>query len=334
MKNVALIPARSGSKRIKDKNIYEVDGHPLLAYTICAARQTSIFSKIILVTDSIYYSEIGLKYGATSDYLRPKNISTEHSSDIEWLSWCVDQYGLGTDVRIFVLRPTSPLRQAETIVRAANTFSTAGSKYHSLRALSPATQHPAKMWTIRDETALPILPYSDGSGVPWHNLQKPSLPKVYIQNASLEIIDVENITTHGSLSGSRIMPFISEGYEGFDINEPEDLDQLHSLVSQGKCKLPKIILDKEMPMQSLRQGDQPTFLKPQDLGERPWGTEELLVLVPNKYMLKKLTIKKGFKGGFQYHRLKDECGVLISGSLLVRFDNGQGGVAERVIKSI
>lgn len=240
MKNVALIPARSGSKRIKNKNIYEIDNHPLLAYTICAAKQTGIFSKIILVTDCDYYSEIGLKYGATSDYLRPKNISTEHSSDIEWLSWCIAQYGLGLDVRVFILRPTSPLRQPETIIRAANVFSTAGSKYHSLRAFSPVSQHPGKMWTIRDDTALPILPYSDGNGVPWHNLQKPSLPKVYIQNASLEIIDVENITKYNSISGSRIMPFISEGFEGFDINEPEDIDQLHSIVSTGKCRLPKI----------------------------------------------------------------------------------------------
>ena len=85
-------------------------------------------------------------------------------------------------------------------------------------------------------------------------------------------------------------------------------------------------------MESLRYGEQPVFLEPQDLGERPWGKEELLVLVPQKYMLKKLTIKKGAKGGFQYHRLKDECGVLISGILLVRFDDGNGGVAERIIE--
>ena len=84
-------------------------------------------------------------------------------------------------------------------------------------------------------------------------------------------------------------------------------------------------------MVELRKGEKPKFLKPEDLGERPWGKEELLVLVPNKYMLKKLTIKRGSKGGFQYHRLKDECGVLISGKLLVRFDNGSGGVDERVI---
>ena len=80
-------------------------------------------------------------------------------------------------------------------------------------------------------------------------------------------------------------------------------------------------------------GVKPNFPQAEDVGSRPWGKEELLVLVPGKYMLKKLSIKKGSKGGLQYHRLKDECGVLISGTLLVRYDDGNGGLDEKVIKA-
>ena len=67
------------------------------------------------------------------------------------------------------------------------------------------------------------------------------------------------------------------------------------------------------------KGAQPHFPAPESVGARPWGTEELLVLVPGKYMLKKLTVKAGNKGGLQYHRLKDECGTLISGEMIGSF---------------
>jgi len=81
------------------------------------------------------------------------------------------------------------------------------------------------------------------------------------------------------------------------------------------------------------KGAQPHFPTPESVGVRPWGTEELLVLVPGKYMIKKLTVKAGNKGGLQYHRLKDECGTLISGEMIIRFDDGQGRLIERVVKA-
>lgn len=79
------------------------------------------------------------------------------------------------------------------------------------------------------------------------------------------------------------------------------------------------------------KGLRPSFPETQDLGERPWGKEELLVLVPGKYMLKKLTIKKGSKGGLQFHRLKDECGVLLSGRMIIRFEDDKGGIIEKIV---
>ena len=77
---------------------------------------------------------------------------------------------------------------------------------------------------------------------------------------------------------------------------------------------------------------QPVFSTPSDMGERPWGKEELLILVPGKYMLKKLTIMAGSKGGLQYHRLKDECGVLISGKMIVRHEDKTGAIVERIVQ--
>lgn len=86
-------------------------------------------------------------------------------------------------------------------------------------------------------------------------------------------------------------------------------------------------------MSELKKGEQPSFPEAESVGARPWGTEELLVLVPGKYMLKRLTVKAGNKGGFQYHRLKDECGTIISGEMIIRYDDGSGGIAEKIVKA-
>ena len=89
----------------------------------------------------------------------------------------------------------------------------------------------------------------------------------------------------------------------------------------------------ETKVSDLKKGMQPNFPKPTSVGDRPWGTEHLLALVPHKYMLKKLFVKAGSKGGLQYHRCKDECGVLISGKMIIRFYDGKGALSERQISS-
>ncbi len=76
---------------------------------------------------------------------------------------------------------------------------------------------------------------------------------------------------------------------------------------------------------------QPKFPKPESVGPRDWGAEDLLVLVSGKYTLKKIFLKAGSKGGLQFHRQKNECGVMISGRMIVRFDDGAGSLVEKII---
>lgn len=74
------------------------------------------------------------------------------------------------------------------------------------------------------------------------------------------------------------------------------------------------------------------FPKITNIGKRNWGKEDLLVLIPKKISLKLLELKKGKKGGLQYHHKKDECGFIISGKLLVRYDNGKGKLLKKILK--
>ena len=74
------------------------------------------------------------------------------------------------------------------------------------------------------------------------------------------------------------------------------------------------------------------FPKSKSVGKRPWGKEILLALIPKKISLKLLIIKKDQKGGLQYHHKKNECGYLLKGKLLIRYDNGKGKLTKRILK--
>ena len=75
------------------------------------------------------------------------------------------------------------------------------------------------------------------------------------------------------------------------------------------------------------------FPESKSVGERPWGSEDLLALVSKQFSVKRLKVKAGNKGGLQFHRLKDEVAVLISGEMLIRFDLGDKVLQERIIKA-
>jgi len=237
---VALIPARSGSKRIVDKNIRELSGHPLLAYTISAALQSGVFSDVLVSTDSDYYADIARHYGAEVPFLRPPELAGDVSPDIEWLSYTLER--LGKDGRAYecfsILRPTSPFRLPQTIQRAWREFRSERG-VDSLRAIEKCQQHPGKMLVVQGRRMSPLLPFRT-SGQPWHSSQYPSLPTVYTQNASLEIAWTRVIREQGSIAGDVLMPFSTEGYEGFDLNSEYDWGLAEYLVSNRQAQLPSV----------------------------------------------------------------------------------------------
>lgn len=237
---VGFIPARSGSKRVRNKNVRILNGHPLLAYAIASARESGVFADIIVSTDDEEYAKIARHYGAEVPILRPAEFAGDRSPDIEWIShllgYLKDQ-GRAYDC-FSLLRPTSPLRQAETIRRALNAF-LAEPGVDSLRAVELVLQHPGKMWVIRDNRMLPLLPLSPADR-PWHSIQGPELPQVYVQNASLEIAWTRVVEKTNTISGRTMVPFITDEYEGFDINIPEDWFYLEHLLKESRATLPKI----------------------------------------------------------------------------------------------
>jgi CMP-N,N'-diacetyllegionaminic acid synthase len=237
---VALIPARSGSKRVAHKNIRPLEGHPVIAYTIAAACASGVFSDVILSTDSPLYAEVGKHYGAQVPFLRPEEYAGEKSPDIAWVDYTLRR--LRDEGRVYdcfsILRPTSPFRLPATIRRAWEQFH-AEEGVDSLRAVEKCQQQPGKMWVIRGSRMTPLLPLSPAEQ-PWHSSQYPSLPEVYVQNASLEIAWSRVVFEGRSIAGVSLIPFLTEGYEGFDVNQPYDWRLAEELVAAGKAQLPQI----------------------------------------------------------------------------------------------
>lgn len=235
---VALIPARSGSKRIPDKNIRRLSGHPLMAFAIAAAQASQVFDRIIVSTDSQQYANIAKHYGAGVPFLRPVELAGASSPDIEWVQYTLkklQQQGQTYDC-FSILRPTSPFRQPETIQRAWREF-LSQTGIDSLRAVEKCQQHPGKMWVIRGKRMMPLLPLGPVEQ-PWHSSQYQALPEVYVQNASLEIAWTKVAIEGGTIAGNVVMPFLTEGYEGFDVNQPLDWRIAEELVQTGEAQLP------------------------------------------------------------------------------------------------
>lgn len=237
---VALIPARAGSKRVPDKNIKVLAGHPLIAYSIAAARESSIFATVIVSSDSEKYVDVARHYGAEAPYLRPSEISGDLSPDIKWVEHTLQR--LREDGHSFdcfsILRPTSPFRQAATIRRAWENF-LAETGVDSLRAVEKCQQHPGKMWVVRGKRMVPLLPLSPAEQ-PWHSSQYQSLPEVYVQNASLEIAWSKVVFEQRTIAGNVQMPFFTEGHEGFDVNHPFDWQRAEEIVRSGVASLPSV----------------------------------------------------------------------------------------------
>jgi CMP-N,N'-diacetyllegionaminic acid synthase len=236
-KIIALIPARSGSQRVPNKNIRNFKGHPLIAYAITSAITSNIFDKVLVSTDSELIRDISVYYGAEVPFLRPPEFATSFSPDIEWIKHALAQVKGKFDV-FSILRPTSPFRGPETIIRAWREFSQM-KDIDSLRAVELCRQHPGKMWVLEGDLMRPLLDQS-GLEVAWHAGQYQALPKVYVQNSSMEIAWTRVVEQYNSREGKKIAPFFTGPGEGMVIDYEDDWVTAERMIEDGRGALVKI----------------------------------------------------------------------------------------------
>lgn len=219
MNILALIPARAGSKSVLNKNIRDFNGKPMLAYSIEHALASKYINRVVLSTDSKEYALIGQKYGAEIPFIRPAQYATDDALDIDvfyhCLKYLLDGEGYRADI-VVQLRPTYPIRDVKDIDKMIEILLN-NAEIDSVRSIVAATEIPYKMWKRNEEGMLtPILRDIKEA----YNMPRQNLPKVYYQNASIDVTRGDIILREGSMSGKRIYGY--ELSQNFDIDTEED----------------------------------------------------------------------------------------------------------------
>jgi CMP-N,N'-diacetyllegionaminic acid synthase len=223
MNILAIIPARSGSKTIKDKNIRQINGKPMIFYSIYHAQNSKYINRIIVSTDSIKYSNIARKYGAEVPFIRPAEYAQDNSTDFEvfqhTLKWLEKNENYCCDLCVH-LRPTHPIRKVTDIDKMIN-YMINNPEIDSMRSIVEAKETPYKMWFIENDLLRPVINTEIQEA---YNKPRQQLPQVYYQNASIDIIRTSTIIKKKSISGENIAGYLME--EFWDIDNIEELKKV------------------------------------------------------------------------------------------------------------
>ena len=239
MEILAIIPARGGSKGVPRKNILDLNGHPLIAYSIACAIQSDLVNRVVCSTDSNEIANIAINYGAETPFIRPPEISNDVSTDLDVfthaLNWLADQESYMPDL-VVQLRPTSPLRTVEMIKNGVDLI-LSDEKTSSIRAVSYPDHTPYKMWNIDMNGYLDPLLTIQGNSEPY-NTQRQLLPMVYAQTGTLEIIKPSTILEGKSMTGDNIKPLIIDNKYFVDIDTIESFILAGILLKKLDCIIP------------------------------------------------------------------------------------------------
>ena len=222
MKIIAVIPARSGSKSVKDKNIYIYKKKHLIFHSIDVALRSKYINRIIISTDSLKYRKLILKnykQKVEIPFLRPKKFSKDNSSDYEWLSHLLNYLKKKENYIpqfIVQLRPTTPNRKYKTIDEAIELFIKNFDKCSSLRSASKFSQPPQKMFKIVKGFFKGY--FEKNKNKEYYNLSRQHYPENYIPNGYIDILKPGIILNTKFIHGKKILPFITE--------ETNDIDNL------------------------------------------------------------------------------------------------------------
>ncbi len=230
---IAIIPARGGSKGIQNKNLKQVKGHPLLAWSIAAARAAQNVDRIIVSTDSEAIAEIAKQYGAEVPFLRPAEIADDQSRDLSFLQHALDWFLKNENTvpeYVIQLRPTSPLRTGQIIDEAIEKMQS-NIAADSLRVVTKAPITPYKMWTFGDDNQLYPLLALKNVAEPF-NEPRQSLPQIHWQIGTLDVIRSRTILEQNSVSGKIILGLEVPNTWALDIDHVEDLERATSAISQ------------------------------------------------------------------------------------------------------
>lgn len=233
---VAIIPARSGSKGVKNKNIRCLNGYPMIAYSIAAAKLTKNIDRVVVSTDSEEYAEIARKYGAEAPFLRPAEISGDEATDFEFMQHAIEWFyeNEGSVPEYWVhLRVTCPLRDPAVIEKGIEKIKAHPEATCLLSVNKVENFLTAYKWLIKDgEEYVKSIFFENNDDA---NLPRKSYPDTYIPNIYVDVLVTENMVRENVLHGKTMLSMETE--------ETVDIDTEHDFI-KAEEESQKFVLDK------------------------------------------------------------------------------------------
>ncbi len=209
MKVLALIPARSGSKGVRDKNIRLLAGKPLLAWMVEKAKRAELVTRVIVSTDSERYAEIARRYGAETPFLRPAELASDVANDLQVLThavtWLGEHEGYRPDL-VLRLQPTNPTFPTTAIDEGIRLLLD-HPQIDSVRAVTPSPKHPYKMWRQAgdDGRIEPFLSRQITGFAEPFNMGRQQLPPVLVQVGAMEVLRYRTLMELHSMAGDCVL---------------------------------------------------------------------------------------------------------------------------------
>ncbi len=224
MKTLGLIPARAGSKGIKNKNLAQLAGKPLLYYTINSALESQIFTDVVVTSNGADILQVAESFGATP-LIRPDNLSQDQSPTEPAISHCIkelSQKGHKYD-DIVLLQPTSPLRTASHIREAKSIYD--DSDCEMLVSVVEPDNHPLKAYKLDNSGDL-VGAY--GPDFPYRPRQ--SLPQCFFANGAIYIFSTATFMKNEAFPKEGIKPYIMSASDSIDIDNTSDLARVEEII--------------------------------------------------------------------------------------------------------
>tara|TARA_X000000368_G_scaffold418970_1_gene421160 strand:+ start:957 stop:1703 length:747 start_codon:yes stop_codon:yes gene_type:complete len=229
---IGIIPARGGSKGVPKKNIREIGGFPMIAYSIIIGKLTKNMDRCIVSTDSEEIADVARDYGADLPFLRPSEFATDSSPDIEFFKHAIDWFdkneGYIPDYWV-QLRPTTPLREPEIIEKAIDHMKT-HTESTSLVSIHEFPENPGKMFGMQEGYLHGLCPLDPRPE--YFTLPRQEFAPAYFGNGYVDIVKSSTITEYGSCYGSRMLGF--EAPDTGEIDVEEDFKRVEFYLNSSK----------------------------------------------------------------------------------------------------
>lgn len=236
MEILAIIQARGSSKAIPKKNIKQLAGQPLIAWTIQAAKKSKLISRLIVSTDDKEIARSSRLYGAEVPFLRPKKYATDKAKSLgvlqHALKWLAQNENYHPDV-VVQLKPVNPLRRAVHIDKCIKIF-LKSKNIDSVITITKTPAHPLKSWKFKGSFLAPFVPEKVYGIKEAAKMPRQMLPQAYVNNSCVHVINPKTILNKSSTIGTKIKGVVMDRQDSINIDTDLDFAMAEILIKKKK----------------------------------------------------------------------------------------------------